>query len=130
MGRCPSRNFYLRGVRNAQARNNLAAMRKGDPVLFYHSQQELAIVGVMEVTREAYPDPTSTDSHTGSPATLGRSRPCPAQSPSLRLKPTQLLSEALPLVRQPRLSVMPVSPEEYKEILRMVGDILHSFSES
>ena len=54
--------FTLRGVRNAQARNTLAAIRKGDPVLFYHSQQELAIVGVMEATREAYLDPTSTDS--------------------------------------------------------------------
>ena len=53
--------FTLRGVRSPAARANLASMRLGDPVLFYHSQQELAVVGVMTVTREAYPDPTSSD---------------------------------------------------------------------
>ena len=53
--------FTLRGVRNRQARNNLAGMRRDDPVLFYHSQQELAIVGLMKVLREAYSDPTSND---------------------------------------------------------------------
>ena len=53
--------FTLRGVRSPAARKHLMEMRLGDAVLFYHSQQELAIVGVMEVTREAYPDPTSSD---------------------------------------------------------------------
>lgn len=53
--------FTLRGVRSAAGRANLAAMRLCDRVLFYHSQQELSVMGVMEVTREAYPDPTSSD---------------------------------------------------------------------
>jgi len=107
--------FTLRGVRSQQARNNLAAMRNGDPVLFYHSQQELAVIGLMEVTREAYPDPTSTDPRwltcdfkplqtLTSPITLSEIKANPA------------LSE-LPLIRQPRLSVMPVTPEEFGEIL-------------
>src|SRR5713226_1655723 len=49
------------GVRNFQARNNLKAMRKGDQVLFYHSVSEKAVVGIAEVVREAYPDPTATE---------------------------------------------------------------------
>ena len=60
--RAPWEAFTLRGVRNPAARNYLSAMRAGDEVLFYHSQQELAVVGIMAVTREAYPDPTSADS--------------------------------------------------------------------
>ena len=54
--------FTLRGVRSSAARTHLSAMRLGDEVLYYHSQQELAVVGAMRVTREAYPDPTSADS--------------------------------------------------------------------
>src|SRR5437763_1316665 len=55
-------NFTLRGVRSLQARRNLSGMSLGDLAFFYHSQQEQAIVGVMVVTRTAYPDPTSSDS--------------------------------------------------------------------
>lgn len=107
--------FTLRSVRNPQARNYIAAMRVNDPVLFYHSQQELKLVGLMEVIREAYPDPTSlhgqwltcdfrplqTLSH---PITLAEIK----ENPALK---------TLPLVRQPRLSVMPVTPTEFEEIL-------------
>ena len=106
----------------------MAAMRIGDSVLFYHSQQELAIVGVMEVTREAYPDPTISDPHWLT-CDFRPVQTLPRSVPLAEIKANPLLSK-LSLVRQPRLSVMPVSPEEYKEILRMVGDILHSFSES
>ena len=49
------------GVRNFQARSNLAAMRRGDHALFYHSATEKAVVGIASVLRKAYPDPTSTD---------------------------------------------------------------------
>ena len=51
------------GVRNYGARNNLRAMKKGDHVLFYHSNEGLAIVGIAEVLREAYQDPTTTDAN-------------------------------------------------------------------
>ena len=53
--------FTMRGVRSPVARSHLAAMRLGDHALFYHSQQEQAVMGLMEVTREAYPDPTSAE---------------------------------------------------------------------
>ena len=110
--------FTLRGVRSREARNNLAAMRIGDPVLFYHSQQELAIVGLMEVTRESYPDPTSTD-----PQWLTCDfRPVRTLSypiPLAEIKSTPILKE-LPLVRQPRLSVMPITKPEFKEIIGLV----------
>ena len=107
--------FTLRSVRNRQARNNLAAMRIGDPVLFYHSQQELAIVGLMEVRREAYPDPTSSD-----PQWLTcdfrpvKTLPHPVSLAEVKTNPAL---GKLSLVRQPRLSVMPVTPTEFKEIL-------------
>src|SRR5437879_13315138 len=52
---------YWDGVRNYQARNNLQAMKKGDTVLFYHSNAGLAVVGIARVVREAYPDPTKDD---------------------------------------------------------------------
>jgi len=107
--------FTLRGVRSLQARNNLAAMRIGDPVLFYHSQQDLAIFGLMEVTCEAYADPTSSD-----PKWLTcdfrpvKTLPHPIALSEVKANPS--LSE-MPLVRQPRLSVMPVTPKEFEEIL-------------
>jgi predicted RNA-binding protein with PUA-like domain len=90
-------------------------MRNGDLVLFYHSQQELSVVGLMEVTQEAYPDPTSSD-----PKWLTCDfRPLQTLSHPVTLteiKANPALSE-LPLVRQPRLSVMPITPEEFEEIL-------------
>lgn len=103
--------FTLRGVRSPEARNHLAAMRLGDPVLFYHSQEERAIVGVLEVAREAYPDPTSADPkwltcdfRPVRPLNRPISRDELAAHPELR---------TMPLIRQPRLAVSPVRPEHY-----------------
>lgn len=103
--------FTLRGVRNSQARKYLAAMRVGGEVFFYHSQQELAIVGIMEVTREAYPDPTSSDPRWLTCAfrpvfTISK----PVSLSVIRAEPTLA---RLPLLRQPRLAVMPVTEDEY-----------------
>lgn len=103
--------FTLRGVRSAAARNHLSAMHIGDRVLFYHSQQELAVVGVMTVTREAYPDPTSADPQwltcDFSPvATLAQPVPLAGIKANPRLA-------TLALVRQPRLAVMPIAPEQF-----------------
>ena len=103
--------FTLRGVRNSTSCKHLRSMRLGDPVFFYQSQQNQAIVGLMEVTREAYPDPTSADTHwltcdfapiqtLPRPVTLGMIR----EEPPLR---------NLGLIRSPRLAVMPVSPSEF-----------------
>ena len=111
-------SFTLRGVRNPQARNNLADMRKGDLVLFYHSQQERTIVGLMEVSRESYPNPTSAD-----PKWLTcdfvpvRTLPRPVILTELKLQPNLV---TLPMLRQPRLSVMPLTGNEYKTILDLL----------
>lgn len=111
--------FTLRGVRSHQARNYLGAMHVGDTVLYYHSQQELSIVGVMEVTSEPYPDPTNSD-----PQWLTCNfRPVQTLSHPISLaevKANPTLSK-IPLVRQPRLSVMPVTSTEFEEILE-IGD--------
>ena len=90
-------------------------MRLGDPVLFYHSQKELAVVGLMKVTREAYPDPTSADQQWLT---------CDFTPVQTLLKPVPLselrkhaeLAE-LPLLQQPRLAVMSLTPTEYETIL-------------
>jgi predicted RNA-binding protein with PUA-like domain len=107
--------FTLRGVRSPAARKHLAGMQLGDLVLFYHSQQELAVVGVMEVTREAYPDPTSADPRWltcdfAPVKTL--SRPVLLEA----IKADSRLS-ALPLVRQPRLAVMPLTAGQFQIIV-------------
>ena len=107
--------FTLRGVRSPAARKHLAGMRRGDPVLFYHSQRELAVVGVMEVTREAYRDPTSADPRWLTcdfvpVRTLARPVPLEAIKADARLA-------TLPLVRQPRLAVMQVTEAEFRIII-------------
>ena len=105
-------SFTLRGVRNPAARNYLSAMRVGDEVLFYHSQQELAVVGVMTVTREAYPDPTSADPQW---LTCDFTPVKTLAHPVLldTIKADSRLTE-IALVRQPRLSVMPLTEAEFK----------------
>src|SRR5580658_6629239 len=108
-------SFTLRGVRSHAARKHLAEMRKGDAVLFYHSQQELAVVGVMEVTREAYPDPTTAD-----PRWLTCDfAPVKSLKPPLPLSAIKADSRLamLPLVRQPRLAVMPLTAEQFQIIV-------------
>jgi predicted RNA-binding protein with PUA-like domain len=108
--------FTLRGVRSAEARQHLAAMRLGDPVLFYQSQQNQAIVGLLEVSREAYPDPTSADPRWltcdfAPVRSLG-----PISLSALRADPR--LAD-LALLRQPRLAVMPVEADDWNMILSL-----------
>ncbi len=109
--------FTLRGIRSAAARKHLAAMRIGDSVLFYHSQQELAVVGIMAVSREAYPDPTSTDPQwLTCDFTPVKTLPKPVLLSNLR-KHAELSD--LPLLRQPRLAVMPLTHAEYETMLTL-----------
>ena len=106
--------FSLRGVRSHLARKHLSEMRTGDDVLFYHSQEELAVVGVMVVTREAYPDPTSTD-----PQWLTCDfAPKKTLAPPVSLETIKADSRLamMALVRQPRLAVMPVTKAVYRII--------------
>lgn len=103
------------GVRNFQARNNLKAMRKGDRVLYYHSVTDKAVVGVAAVTRPAYPDPTATsgdwvcvDLKPVKPLALPVTIEQIKKSPDL---------EDIPLIKHTRLSVVPLTEEQYDTIL-------------
>jgi predicted RNA-binding protein with PUA-like domain len=105
------------GVRNYAARNNLRRMRKGDEVLFYHSGEEKAVVGIAKVMRTAYADPTASEGDWSAvdlapnkslrrPVTLEQIKNDP------RLRKIQL-------VRQSRLSVLPLATGEFRAIVRM-----------
>ena len=107
------------GVRNALAANNLRAMKVGDRAFFYHSNIGKEIVGIVEVVREAYPDPTD---ETGRWVCVDMKavRPVPQPVTLAAIKATSALAD-LALVRQSRLSVMPVSPEHWAMLCRMGG---------
>src|SRR5262245_48178378 len=103
------------GVRNPTARRNLGAMKKGDEVLFYHTGDAKEVVGVARVAREAYPDPADADwlavdlepvRALGRPVTLAQ------------IKADRAFKD-LPLVRQPRLSVMEVPKAEFERIVAL-----------
>ncbi len=105
------------GVRNFQARNHLRAMAKGDRVLFYHSVVGKSVMGVAEVVRTAYPDPTAKE---GDWSCVDL-KPCaPLASPvSLdRIKEVPALS-GIGLLRQSRLSVMPLAKSEFQAIINL-----------
>ena len=107
------------GVRNAQARNHLRGMAKGDLVLYYHSGDERQVVGVARVTRGHYPDPTTDDDRW----VVVDVRPVAALERPVSLaaiKADASLRE-IPLVRQSRLSVMPLPRKAFDRILRMGG---------
>jgi len=105
------------GVRNFQARNNLRQMKVGDRVLFYHSGEQKAVVGIAQVVKAAYRDPTADD----------------GEWVAVDIKPMKALREPVPLaairahpklsdillVRQSRLSVMPVTKEEFETIVAL-----------
>lgn len=108
------------GVRNYAARNNLKEMKKGEKVFFYHSNEGLNIVGIAEVFKEAYPDPTIDDDRwvavdfkphkqLKNPVSLAE------------IKQTAGL-EQMELIRLSRLSVSRVTEKEYKQILKMAGE--------
>lgn len=103
------------GVRNYQARNFLKEMQVGDPVLFYHSGKDKAVVGVAEVSREAFPDPKD-----GAWVAVGlRVKQTLSNPVSLeKIKAEDRLSDML-MLRQSRLSVMSVTKEEFSLILSL-----------
>lgn len=110
------------GVRNYQARNNLRLMRLGDSVLFYHSVTKPGVVGLAKVVREAYPDPTAATEETISKAwvvvelepVLALARPVTLAE----LKAEPMLAN-MALLKQSRLSVSPLRPDEFELILKM-----------
>ncbi len=106
-------------VRNYQARNNLQAMKKGDQAFFYHSNEGKEIVGIVEVTGEAYPDP---DDETGKFVTVDVKPVKPLETPvTLKEIKSHPALENMKLVKQVRLSVSPVSEEEWETVCEMGG---------
>ena len=107
------------GVRNYSARIHLNAMKKGDEVLFYHSNEGMEMVGIAKVTKEAYQDPTTEDAWVvvdlkpvkklKNPVTLAQ------------VKADKRLSE-MALVRLGRLSVQPVTAKEWQIVMEMAGE--------
>lgn len=107
------------GVRNHQAKKNLVGMKVGDRAFFYHSNVQRAIVGVVEIVREAYPDPTAESGNwvCVDVKTVG---PMPNPVTLADIKQDEALTD-LALVRQSRLSVCPVSAEHWQYLCRMGG---------
>lgn len=108
------------GVRNYAARNNLRAMKKGDQVFFYHSNEGLEIVGIAKVAREAYQDPT-TDDEAWVVVDLKPVRKLKKAVKLQQVKADERLKE-MDLLRLGRLSVGCVREEEWKAILELAGE--------
>ena len=105
------------GVRNYQAANNMKAMKIGDKVFFYHSVKEKQVVGICEVVKEYYPDPSDASGRFGM-VDIKALRPFKQPVTLAEIKAEPAL-EGLALVRHTRLSVMPVAPAEWKLICKM-----------
>jgi predicted RNA-binding protein with PUA-like domain len=108
---------YWDGVRNYQARNNLQAMKKGDAVLFYHSNEGLAVVGIARVSKEAYPDPTTDDPRWVAVDIEPVETLATPVSLSVMKKDKRL--QNLALIKQAQLSVMPVTQKEFEIIVTL-----------
>lgn len=106
------------GVRNFQARNNLKAMRKGDAVLFYVSGGPKEVVGLAQVSKSAFPDPTAESGEDWVAVELKAGKALARPVPLTRIKAEPNL-KSLPLIRHTRLSVMPVSKAEFDTIVRL-----------
>jgi predicted RNA-binding protein with PUA-like domain len=107
------------GVRNFTARRHLKEMKKGDQAFFYHTGDEKQIVGIVEVIREAYPDPTDPKGVFVA-VDVGAVKPLPKPVTLSAVKAEPRLKE-MALARYPRLSVQPVTPQEWKIVCRMGG---------
>jgi predicted RNA-binding protein with PUA-like domain len=105
------------GVRNYQARNNLREMKNGDLVLFYHSGKDKAVVGLAEVVKSAYKDPTSDDPQWVA-VDLKPIKPFATPVLLAAIRYDKRLSQ-LPLIRQSQLSVMPLTKDEFDVIVAM-----------
>ncbi len=105
------------GVRNFLARNHLRAMQAGDLVLFYHSVSEKQVVGVAKVVKTAYSDPTASEGD-WSAVDLAPVKPLRKPVTLEAIKADDALTE-LPLLRQSRLSVMPVTPTQFDRLLEL-----------
>ena len=108
---------YWDGVRNYQAANNMKKMKKGEKIFFYHSVTEKQIVGVMEVTREYYPDHTDP-SHRFGMVDVKPLAPVTRFVTLAQIKSESKLAD-LALIRQSRLSVLPIAATHWKILCKM-----------
>lgn len=107
------------GVRNFAARLHLKAMRRGDPVLFYESVTTKAVVGLAEVSRPAFPDPTADEEGwVAVGLKAGAALASPVTLAQIKAEPAL---KDIPLLRQSRLSVMPLKRSEFERILKLGG---------
>jgi predicted RNA-binding protein with PUA-like domain len=107
------------GVRNFRAREHLNAMKKGDLAFFYHTGDEKQVVGIVEVIREAYPDPTDKEG-VFKAVDIKAVKPLKQPVTLAAVKADKRLKDMV-LARQPRLSVQPVTKEEWKIVSGMGG---------
>jgi predicted RNA-binding protein with PUA-like domain len=108
------------GVRNFQARNNLRAMKKGDQVFFYHSVTDKQVMGCARVAREAYRDPTADE---GDWCCVDLVPVRALKKPvSLEVIKTDSALKAMPLLKNTRLSVMPLTREQFERVLQLGGE--------
>ncbi|HVT50905.1 MAG TPA: EVE domain-containing protein [Dongiaceae bacterium] len=107
------------GVRNFQAAANLKAMKKGDHAFFYHSNEGLAVVGICEIVKEAYPDPSDK---TGKFVQVDVKPVAPLKQPvtMAEIKAAPGLADMV-LVKNSRLSVQPVTAAQWKAVCKMGG---------
>jgi len=108
------------GVRNYAARINLRGMKKGEEVLFYHSNEGVEIVGIAKVVKEAYQDPT-TDNDAWVAVDIKAHKKLKKPVPLAELKTDKRLAN-MDLVRLGRLSVQTVKPEEWDIVMKMAGE--------
>ena len=110
------------GVRNHMAKNNLKAMRRGDLAFFYHSNIGKEVVGIVQVVREAYPDPTIEPGEKGDWVCVDMKAVKPLKTPVTlaQFKADPAFAE-LALIRQSRLSVMPITDEFWASICALGG---------
>lgn len=107
------------GVRNFQARNNLRAMKKGDSVFFYHSVSDKQVVGLARVAKEFYPDPTAKE---GDWSCVDLEPVKPLKSPvTLEAIKADAVLKEMPLVKQSRLSVTPLTKAQADRLLKLGG---------
>jgi predicted RNA-binding protein with PUA-like domain len=105
------------GIRNFAARNHLRSMKKGDWVFFYHSVSEKQVVGIAAVTKEAFPDPTASEGD-WSAVELAPVKPVSIPVTLAQLKSDPVFAQ-IGLIKQSRLSAMPVTPEQARRLLTL-----------
>jgi predicted RNA-binding protein with PUA-like domain len=108
------------GVRNYQARNNLRAMKTGDQVCFYHSVTDKQIVGLAKVAKEFYPDATAEEGD-WSCVDLVPIKPLKKPVTLETIKADKLLKD-MPLLKQSRLSVTPLTEVQFRHLMKLAGD--------